>query len=170
MDETIRLAQSGDRDAMTTLVREHYAVVYRFCARRLGPELGQDAAQETFLTMHKSIRKWEGRSSLQTWLLGVANNHCRHLAAKKRLDPAPLEHWFDAPTNGHGEQIAEREALRAALSKLSPEHREVVLLHEVEGLRYAEIAELIGIPEGTVKSRLHHAFLNLRTTLQGGMA
>jgi RNA polymerase sigma-70 factor (ECF subfamily) len=70
---------------------------------------------------------------------------------------------FGAPTPEG--QIVDREALRIALARLSPEHREVVLLHEVDGFTYDEIAEIAGIPVGTVKSRLYHAFLNLRQTL-----
>lgn len=170
MDETTSRARTGDREAMAALVREHYAVVYRFCVRRLGPDFGQDAAQETFLTMQKSLRKWEERSSLQTWLLGIAHNHCRKISTKRRQDPLPLENWFDAPKDGPEQQVTDREALRSALSRLSQDHREVVLLHEIEGLRYAEIAGLLGIPEGTVKSRLHHAFRHLRDCLGGGMA
>jgi RNA polymerase sigma-70 factor (ECF subfamily) len=170
MDETISKARGGDREAMAALVREHYAAVYRFCVRRLGPDLGQDAAQETFVTMQKSLKKWEERSSLQTWLLGIAHNHCRKLSAKRRLEPLPLDHWFEAPKDGPENEVADRDALRYAIGKLSSDHREVVLLHEIEGLRYAEIAGLLGIPEGTVKSRLHHAFRQMRDCLAGGMA
>jgi len=171
MEGTVEQAKSGDRQALASLVSEHYARVYRFCARRVGPELAQDAAQETFLTMQKAIRRYESKSAFPTWLLGIAHNHCRNISRKRRMDPAPLDNWFEhnEPSHNPSDPIVNREALRCALAELSPEHREVVLLHEIEGLRYLEIAEILGIPEGTVKSRLHHAFLNLRTNLVGGM-
>lgn len=167
MDGLVAQAQKGDRGAMDRLVCEHYARVYRFCARRVGEAAGQDAAQETFVTMVKSIGKYAGRSSFPTWLLGVANRTCMALARKRRLEPMPLEAWHDGGTDTESAAI-DRVALAQALRSLSPEHREVVVMHEVEGLRYAEIAEILDVPEGTVKSRLHHAFLNMRKQLVGG--
>lgn len=162
MDETIDRARRGDRGALGELVAEHYPKVYRFCARRLGDDLGQDAAQETFITMQRTIAGFEGRSSFETWILGVAHNHCRNLARKRMRDPMALDEAFEAPQRDHGDHVAASESLKRAMEKLSPEHREVVLLHEVEGLSYAEVATIAGVPEGTVKSRLYHAFKNLR--------
>jgi RNA polymerase sigma-70 factor (ECF subfamily) len=162
MDETIDRARRGDRGALGELVTEHYPRVYRFCARRLGDELAQDAAQETFLTVQRTIKRFEARSTFETWLLGIAHNHCRNLSRKKMRDPMSLDDSFDQPTSGHDDQVVLNEQLRCALEKLSEEHREVVLLHEVEGLTYAEVAAIAGVPEGTVKSRLFHAFKNLR--------
>ncbi|MBS1714720.1 MAG: RNA polymerase sigma factor [Armatimonadetes bacterium] len=166
MDGRIEQARHGDRDALGSLVREHYSRVFRFCARRLGDDLGQDAAQETFVTMQRSLKRYQGKSTFETWLLGIAHNHCRTMARKRRLDPLPLAAWLEAPDTSAQTPI-DREALRQALQRLSEEHREVVLLHEVEGLRYAEIAEIVGVPEGTVKSRLHHAFQHMRRHLCG---
>lgn len=148
------------------IARQHYALVYRFCARRVGLEAAQDAAQETFITAQRVLRKFRGDSSLRTWLLGIAHNECRRLCRSRRLD-APCVELQDVGDDAPFEQrIVDRQALGQALNKLSPEHREVVLLHEVEGLSYDEAAEIIGVPAGTVKSRLHHAFLNLRKSLQ----
>lgn len=170
MDGRIEEARRGNRDALGQLVRQHYARVYRFCARRLGDDLAEDAAQETFVTMHKSLKRYGGRSSFETWLLGIAHNHCRNLARRRKLDPLSLDSWLSdssplSADESESSALVDREALKCALLRLSAEHREVVLLHEVEGLRYAEIAEVLGVPEGTVKSRLHHAFLNMRRTL-----
>jgi RNA polymerase sigma-70 factor (ECF subfamily) len=162
MDERIDRARRGDRSALGELVTEHYPRVYRFCARRLGDDLAQDAAQETFLTVQRTIKRFEARSTFETWLLGIAHNHCRNLSRKKMRDPMSLNDAFEKPIDGHAEQVVQNEQLRCALEKLSPEHREVVLLHEVEGLTYAEVAQIAGVPEGTVKSRLYHAFRNLR--------
>jgi len=160
---------SGALD-IADIAKQHYALVYRFCVRRVGAEPAQDAAQETFLTAQRALRRFRGESTLQTWLLGIAHNECRRLARNRRIEPASIELKEDF---GYGETtfdetVLDRHALAAALNKLSPEHREVVLLHEVEGLSYDEAAGVIGVPAGTVKSRLHHAFLNLRRSLSEG--
>lgn len=165
MDEQIDRAKRGDREALGKLVAEHYARVYRFCARRIGEDLAADAAQETFITMQRTIRRYEGRSTMSTWLIGIAHNHCRNLSRKAKAAPVPVEDWFDVAAPDHGDRVVAQETLRSALSELSADHREVVVLHEVEGLTYGEIAEIVGVPEGTVKSRLYHAFRNLREQL-----
>lgn len=159
-------------DAMSIerLVRDYYASVFRFCARRIGEEAAQDAAQETFVTAHKSLKRFEGRSSELTWLLGIAHNHCRNLARKRKIEPCGLECWVEVASPGDIEsQVVDRQALIEALARLTPEQRDALILHEIEGLRYAEAAEILGVPEGTVKSRLHYAFIELRKTLGGSV-
>jgi len=153
------------------IAKQHYSLVFRFCARRVGVEAAQDAAQETFLTAQRALRNFRGDSTLRTWLLGIAHNECRRLARNRRLEPPRIELKDDGSiqqsSNPAIEQsIVDRHALGEALNKLTPEHREVVLLHEIEGLSYDEAAVVIGVPSGTVKSRLHHAFVNLRKSLQ----
>lgn len=181
MDSDLNKARRGDREAMAQIVDRHYDAVYRFCARRIGPDLAQDAAQETFLTAQKRLGSFAGASSLGTWLFGIAHNHCRNLSRKKKMETVVCDSWLvdrescrdsefdsDHAVASQSEQtLVDREALRHALSTLSTDHREVVLLHEVEGLTYEEAATVLGIPVGTVKSRLHHAFMNLRVALLG---
>ena len=148
------------------IAREHYDAVYRFCARRVGPERAADAAQETFLTVQRIIVKFRGESSIRTWLFGVALNECRRTLRRQGTPCAPLEHALLVSNDAEGEdRIVNREILRQVLEELSEEHREVVMLHELEGLTYEEAGEVLGIPTGTVKSRLHHAFLNMRRAL-----
>lgn len=168
MDERIRKAQRGDRDAYADLVAEHYAPVYRFCARRIGPNAAEDAAQETFVSAQRSISRYAGSSSFGTWLFGIANNVCRTLSRRRKLEINTMRAWSEASAPEGESTLVDREVLRRALGKLSDEHREVVLMHEVEGLAYGEIAEVLGVPVGTVKSRLHHAFLHLRRHLGEG--
>jgi RNA polymerase sigma-70 factor (ECF subfamily) len=153
---------------MAEVVRAHYDDVWRFCARQLGDELASDAAQETFVTAQQRARTFQGRSALRTWLFGIALNHCRNLRRKGRSH-ASVD-WLDGEPAPHRteDEAIDRERLRAALRTLSQDHRDVVLLHEIEGLDYAEIGALLRVPAGTVKSRLHHAFRNLRHALQDG--
>lgn len=182
MDSDLERAKRGDRDAMAQLVDRYYDAVYRFCARRIGPDLAQDAAQETFLTAQKRIGSFSEASSLSTWLFGIAHNHCRNFARKRRSEVVLSDMWlvdressgnpgadtdYGSQATSHEQTLIDREALRQALSTLSSDHREVVMLHEVEGLTYEEAASVLGVPVGTVKSRLHHAFLNLRIALLG---
>ncbi len=159
-------ASGHERLDIREIAREHYDAVYRFCARRVGPDRAADVAQETFLTVQRVISKFRGESSVRTWLFGVAQNECRRAIRKQGLECSALEYALDVSSGGEGEEaIVNREILRKALEELSDEHRDVVLLHEMEGLTYEEAAEVLGIPVGTVKSRLHHAFLNLRRAL-----
>lgn len=164
MDGLIDRAKRGERAALEALVVEHYPRVYKFCARRLHADLASDAAQETFVTMLATIKRYRGDSRFEVWLLGIARNCCRNLARKRRADPLSIDAaWPEALAKSDG--ALDRVVLRAALSRLDPTLREVVLLHEVEGLTYAEIATVAEIPEGTVKSRLHRAFILLQADL-----
>jgi len=152
---------------MAELVNRHYDAVYRFCARRIGVEMAKDATQETFILAQRSLRKFQGRSAFETWLIGIALNQCRNLARKSKREIAMADCWIDDLDSSPEDPAVDREMLRKALSKLSEEHREVVLLHEIEGYTYEEIATLTAIPVGTVKSRLFHAFQDLRRLLSG---
>lgn len=151
---------------MATIARDYYDAVYRFCARRVGPDRASDVAQETFLTAQKVLHKFRGESSLSTWLFGIAHNECRRDARRNRVEPVTLDIDPMHPCSGDGEDaMVNREVLRIAMSRLSEDHREVVMLHELDGLTYEEVAVILGVPVGTVKSRLHHAFANLRKTI-----
>ena len=159
-DRTVNIAE---------LAREHYALVYRFCVRRVGADLAADVAQETFLTAQRAKPAFRGTSEVTTWLGGIAFNECRRALRKQRREPPSIE--FDAAVTPSAEAaLIDRHALGQAMNRLSREHREVVVLHELDGFTYEEAAKVIGVPVGTVKSRLHHAFVQLRRSLDGGAA
>lgn len=155
---------ANDSLDITEIARTYYDCVFRFCARRIGPDCASDAAQETFLTAQRVLSKFRGDAPLKTWLLGIAHNECRRLSRKRRLDPAPLELREDPSVNPESTWV-DRQALTQAMAKLSPEHREAVILIELDGLSYDEASTILGIPAGTVKSRLHYAFVILRRSL-----
>lgn len=165
--QVVPVVKPGHRGLdMVAIARDHYEAVFRFCARRVGADRAPDVAQETFITAQKALSKFRGESTLRTWLFGIAHNECRRVFRKQKLEPIMIEIDPASPSGGEGEQaLIDREALRLAMASLSQEHREVVLLHEIEGMTYEEIGEILGVPTGTVKSRLHHAFLNLRKAL-----
>lgn len=149
---------------ITELARGHYDLVFRFCARRIGVDLAADAAQETFLTAQRVISKYRGDAPINTWLLGIAHNECRRILRKHRLEPATLE-FRDNPSTSPESSWVDRQALMEAMKKLSQEHREAVILVELDGLTYEEAGVVLGVPPGTVKSRLHYAFVILRRAL-----
>ena len=144
------------------LAQQHYDRVFRFCSTRVGYHHAGDAAQETFVTAQRNLSKFRGESQPLTWLIGIALNECRRV--NRNLQRSEQLPEFKDETSQESELI-NREILRQAMSKLSDEHREVVTLHEIDGFTYEEIAQITNIPVGTVKSRLFHAFTNLRTAI-----
>ena len=149
---------------ITEIARGHYDLVFRFCARRIGADSAADAAQETFLTAQRVIGKYRGEAPLKTWLLGIAHNECRRIVRKHKLEPPTLE-LRDNPSSSPESSWVDRQALIDAMDKLSQEHREAVVLIELDGLTYEEAGAVLGVPAGTVKSRLHYAFVVLRRAL-----
>ncbi|MEQ1823509.1 MAG: sigma-70 family RNA polymerase sigma factor [Fimbriimonadaceae bacterium] len=165
MDDLTTRVANGDRAAMARIVTEHFGSVYAFCARRLGPDLAEDAAQETFIMAYKTIQRYDPACALRTWLIGIAFNICRNMARKKRRDIQLDQIWHLPDASKSETEIVLGVELACGLRKLSPVHLEVVMLHELDGLTYDETALVLGIPAGTVKSRLHEAFRQLRKTV-----
>ena len=153
-----------DEDELVRWANDHYDSVYRFCVRRVGTDRAADVAQETFITAQRAIRRFRGESSPLTWLLGIAHNHCRRASRRDASRPTVELAENDGAFECEG-AIVDTQALARALADLSTDHREVVLLHEIEGRGHDEIARILNIPPGTVKSRLHYAFRALRAAL-----
>jgi RNA polymerase sigma-70 factor (ECF subfamily) len=159
-----------------------FNLVFRLVGDRAEAE---DIAQEVFVTVFKSIETFRGEAKLSTWLLRIAANHAKnrikYLARRAgengRLDGAPEAALADvgkAPLHGHVRspdaalEAAERgNAIERAIGALDQDQRLVVILRDVEELSYEEICEVTGLPEGTVKSRLHRARLLLKQWLGG---
>lgn len=185
MDEAglINGAQRGDLDSFNTLVLAHQDSVFNTALRILGDEdLAADAVQETFLSAFRGLRTFRG-GSFRAWLLRTATNACYdELRRKKRRPAVPLEpetadgedlespRWM-ADASMSPEQRAEADELQHAiqhcLDGLPTDFRAVVVLADLQGLDYVEVALAAGVPLGTVKSRLARARLRLRECLQG---
>jgi RNA polymerase sigma-70 factor (ECF subfamily) len=175
--------RAGDTQAFGRLVELHEGMVINLSARLLGDiEEARDVAQEVFLQIYRSLHRFEGRSSLKTWIYRIVVNHCRnrqrwwrrrHRAqsvAIEDLSPGDEARASLKATSEEGpfERYARREMgekVARALSGLSFEHRTVLMLREVEDLSCEEIAETLGLPNGTVKSRLSRARESLRLGL-----
>ena len=186
-DRFIRRLRRREEAAFTELVRRHqdrvFSVVYRMLGDR---EEARDVAQEVFVTVFRRIDSFRGESGLSTWLYRVAVNHCKNRIRFLRRRGAgrtrPVDDLTDAdwlrasaatgarhaagvaaPERPDELLIARRLAdrLQARLDALDPDLRALVVLRDIEGLSYAEIAEVTGQPLGTVKSRIHRGRLAL---------
>jgi len=163
----------GDRRAFEDFVDKYGGPVHRLARSHARSEAdAEDLTQEILVEISRSIGSFRGASSLTTWVYRVALNHCLKHQQRRRPDTAPLDAVTTAAPEEHGPaRCAERSELGiridSALAGLSEDHRTVVLLHEMHGLTYAECAETLGIPIGTVKSRLSNAFRRLRMALGG---
>ena len=175
----------GDPHAFARLVALHEGMVFNLAARLLGdPEEARDVAQEVFLQVYRTLGRFEGRSTVKTWIYRIVVNQCRNRQRwwrRRRKDRScPIDALTPADeaklaeqgsrTEDPEERVQRRErarAVQAALLRLSFEHRAVLLLREVEGLSCQEIAGALGLPAGTVKSRLSRARDALRSALAG---
>ena len=172
-------ARRGDVDAFEELVRLYEKRVYAVALRSSGcPEDAADIVQEVFLRAWRSIESFRGDSGFTTWLFRITMNlcvdHARHKHAQPQTQPLvvgeedaerPIPDTAPTPEE-HLENSELGRELAAALDEVSEEHRRIVLLRDVSGLSYTEIAEVLDISEGTVKSRLSRARIALRTILQ----
>jgi RNA polymerase sigma-70 factor (ECF subfamily) len=178
-DDLVLIAEcvKGNSAAFGVLVRRYQDRLYHTAFRLVGnAEDAQDAVQEAFLNAYQSLESFKGDSLFFTWLYRIAVNTAISLKRKHRAllhlegDRAtPLDPVDDSPVSrpGHGmEQAEEGMRVQEALNRLSPEHRAVLVLKDMEGQKYEAMAELLNVPIGTIRSRLHRARLELRELLE----
>jgi len=155
---------SGDKAAGEQFVIEHYEAIFRFLRNLTGSkEDAEDLTQQTFLRAWEALSSFRGDSSLSTWLHSIAYREYTHWLRSRR-EFVPLDEIVDMPDE-QANQNLEAVLLRWAIYRLAPEHREVFVLHYLQGFSVSEIAKIIGIPAGTVKSRLFFARQKLRELL-----
>lgn len=178
----IRRAQQGDLEAFNQLVLAYQDLLFNTALRILEDEdMAADATQEAFLSAFRAITSFRG-GSLRVWLLRTVTNACYDELRRRRRRPStPLEPWTEDeeemetprwladPAASPEEQLEQAElehAIEHCLGKLPLEFRTVVVLTDIQGLEYAEAARVVGIPVGTIKSRLARARLRLQRCLQ----
>jgi RNA polymerase sigma-70 factor (ECF subfamily) len=170
-----RRIQQGDVRAFEELLDLYGARVQRLARRFLdNPSDVDDVTQEIFIDIHRCIGAYRGDSALMTWIYRIAANHCLRHRERTRPESLPYEdRTAGAATDWRAypeQSVARRELsdqVYRALGRLPELHRDVVVLHELHGLTYQECAAALGVPVGTVKSRLSNAFRRLRTSLGG---
>lgn len=173
----IRAAQGGDPRAFGEIMRRYQRAVYRIAYGYMrSPTDADDLAQETFVRAYKALDRFRVGEPLYPWLARIARNQALSLLRSRRRRPeAALEplveagrQWgVDADPADDVERRERNARLEAAFAHLSPEHQEVMLLRVVEDLSYDEIAAALGIPAGTVMSRLSRARSELRARMEG---
>jgi RNA polymerase sigma-70 factor, ECF subfamily len=182
--ELVARCREGDTVAFASLVKQNESMVFNLAARLLGDgEEARDVAQDVFLQVYRQLGRFQGRSSLKTWIYRIVVNQChnrrrfwlrRGRGKEEELDErlavpeaaGPRDEWHASPyERARSGELARK--VQAGLLRLSFEQRSVLVLREVEGLSCEEVAQALGIPDGTVKSRLSRAREALRQQLTG---
>lgn len=158
---------SGDTDALETLLGRHENRVFSLSYRLLGVRADAlDATQEVFLLVFRRAETFKGRSSFTSWLYRLTVNTCYDLGREKNRTPVPTE-AVDSPTRDLAEAAGAGIDVHRALGTLPPEQRAAVVMRDMLGLPYEEIARIAGVAAGTVKSRIARGRLALSATLGG---
>jgi RNA polymerase sigma-70 factor (ECF subfamily) len=179
--ELIERLKRRDEAAFNQFVLHYQERVFRLLLRMLGDRAeAEDLAQEVFISIFKAIDGFRGDSQLSTWVYRVAANHCRNRLKYLTRRRRQVTDGYDDQNEEGGVQVQERpnppdrllearqteHLLQTGLLCLDEEQRELIVLREVEHLSYEEIMAITGLPEGTVKSRLHRARSGLREYLE----
>jgi len=179
--ELVRRCQEGDLQAFRRLVERYETRIYTLACSIMGDrEAARDAAQEAFVRAYQALPGFRGQSGFYTWLYRIAVNTCLNAAHKerRRLDRTSLDALLEAgeissetlfgnaPAETDLERSELQEGIQAVLNDLSPDHRAVIVLKDIEGLSQEEIANALGCSVGTVKSRLSRARAHLKELLR----
>ena len=171
----VERCRNGDLSAFEAIYKTHSGRLYSVACRMLGnPADAEDLLQEIFLAAHRKLHSFRGDSALGTWLYRLATNLCLdHLRSRATrssqmtgaLDEQPA--LADSSSRKLAERTVAKMDLERALAQLPEGCRTAFVLHDVEGLEHREVADMLGIAEGTSKSQVHKARLRLRTLLGG---
>ncbi len=183
-EQLIRRAQQGDNGAFEELLLLHQKKVYNLCLRMsANPDDALDLSQEAFLRAWRSLGQYQFEANFSTWLFRLTSNICiDFLRRKKRRQETSLTESYDDSDEGAELSVPDAQPgpeqqamtnetkieLARAMEQLSPEHREILQLRVIEDLQYEQIADILGVRVGTVKSRLARARLSFRKILKAG--
>lgn len=183
-EQLIRRAQQGDNSAFEQLLLAHQKKVYNLCLRMAAnPDDALDLSQEAFIKAWRALGQYQFEANFSTWLFRLTSNVCiDFLRRKKRRQETSLTENYDDSDEGaelslpDANPLPEQQAitnetkieLARAMGQLAPDHREILQLRVVEDLPYEQIADILGVRVGTVKSRLARARLSLRKILKAG--
>jgi RNA polymerase sigma-70 factor (ECF subfamily) len=175
-EELVRSFVDGDRDAFGTLVERHERRVYNLAYRMLGnAEEARDTAQDVFLTCLRKLSGFRGASTFTTWVHRVTVNACYDVLRRRGREQPVADEEGAVPeppetSPDPADEAAFSVDVQRALLRVPEEFRAVLVMHDVQGVPYEEIAEALGAPVGTVKSRLHRGRVALARLLGPGRA
>lgn len=169
----VERCRQGDLAAFEELYRAHAGKLFSVACRMLGnPTDAEDLLQEIFLSAHRKLDGFRGESALGTWLYRLATNHCLDYLRSRAARTDQLTDVLDdepglylAGSRGLAEQTVMKMDLERAMARLPEGCRAAFVLHDVQGLEHREVADVLGIAEGTSKSQVHKARLRLRAIL-----
>jgi RNA polymerase sigma-70 factor (ECF subfamily) len=161
-DELVDRCRLGDTNAWRTLYERYSPSVHRFISALGIPiEEREDAAQDVFMAVYRSLARFRGEAQLSTWIYRIAARHAVRMGRRRRvrefLSVLALREPPPPATPDPSERASHLHMLDRMLTRLNPKKRTVFVLFEIEGLKVDEIARVVGCPENTVWSRLHHA-------------
>jgi len=185
LNSLIEQAQKGDVLAFEKLIEDHQKKVYNIAFRFMGnSEDASEVAQEAFIRVYKSIKNFKGKSSFSTWLYRIVVNICMDEMRKRnkqnivyideitQTEKGEYRHEIESGEESPQQQVEineTRNEIYAAINSLSDEHKAVIVLKDIQGFSYEEIAGMMKCPEGTVKSRLNRARSILKDILKKNM-
>jgi len=184
--DVVERCKAGDRQAFNELIRAHQRKVFNLCFRILGNHHeAEDVAQDVFVTVFKAIKSFRGDSAFSTWLHRVAVNNCKnrlkYLRRRRYFQTESIQQTYDT---GEGEVVREigdedgispdeaqsrgelNEEIQSAINGLDDDYKIVIVMRDVQGFSYQEISDALDLKEGTVKSRIHRARMELKHKLR----
>ena len=168
--QVVRRCLAGDQMAMLQLVHQYQGRVFGLCYRMLGQRQdAEDAAQETFVRMLRHLQRWDAEREFEPWLLAIAGNRCRTALAKRGRAPRSEILPEDRIEDDAQERLAANqlaEEIQLALSQIRDEYREAFVLFHEHQRSYLEIADVMNVPVGTIKTWVHRARKDLVGHLQ----
>ncbi len=170
--DLLEKAKSGDEKAFGKIVEKHTGVVYAAVRSVLGSRSDiDDAVQEAFIRIYHGLPSFSGRSSLSTWIWSIARNNAINIRAKERDDVISIDKTAEIASDrlGPEREFARRSAaedIEYLLSRLEGNYREVIELRYLAGKKYNEIAKMLDLPEGTVKTLIHRARIRMKRIME----
>ena len=185
--DAVERSVQGNREAFDLLVEKYYKKIYNLAYRFVGDrEEANDLAQEIFTAAYKNLKKFRGDAKFSTWLFQIASNRGKnkfkylkcsgYFAKRRQIDEEDRDSLWsgirDHSTNPEtllaGKQI--QRIVQKAIDELEADHKEIVILRDIEGFSYEEIAQILNIAEGTAKSRLHRARMVVKEKLKKALS
>jgi RNA polymerase sigma-70 factor (ECF subfamily) len=173
-EDLVRRAVDGDRSAFAQLMERHERRIYNLCLRMVGDlDDASDATQDAFLTAYRRLSSFRGEAAFTTWLHRVAVNASYDLLRKRGRAPVlsndpPAEEERVAPAPDHADETTDAIEVQRALLAIPEEFRAPLILHDAQDVPVQQVADILGVPVGTVKSRLHRGRIALARALEVG--